>query len=302
MVNNSDNTILVTGITGQQGGAVARHLLAKGWHVRGLSRDLSKPAVKVLQNAGAEVAQGDFDDRASLDAALNGVYGVFSVQNNWLPGVGVAGEVRQGKALADAAKAADVRHFVYTSVGGAERQTGIPHFESKWQIEQYVRFLDLPATILRPVAFIENFNWSRSQILNGHFPSAGLRPDKGMQRIAVEDIGAFAALAFENPPAYLGQALEIAGDESTEAQIAEIFSRVIGRPVQIGQMTFGEGQQPDPEAIKMFQWFNDKGYAADIPALRKQYPALMNFETWLRNTGWENAEPEPPSAGTWGNG
>src|SRR5688572_9207055 len=92
----ADKTILVLGITGQQGGAVARHLLAKGWKVRGLSRDLSKPAVQARRDAGAEMVQGDMDDRASLDAALNGAYGVFSVQNFWLPGVGTEGEIRQG--------------------------------------------------------------------------------------------------------------------------------------------------------------------------------------------------------------
>src|SRR5262245_31665050 len=131
----AEKTILVTGITGQQGGAVARHLLAKGWTVRGLSRDPDKPVVQPLREAGAEVVQGDFENRASLDSALKGVYGVFSVQNFWQPGVGAEGEIRQGKALADAAKAANIQHFLYTSVGGADRKSGIPHFESKWQIE-----------------------------------------------------------------------------------------------------------------------------------------------------------------------
>ena len=292
-MDRSSQIILVTGATGQQGGATARHLLANGWRVRALTRDPNKPAAQALAQMGAEVVQGDNEDSASLEAALKGVYGVFSVQNNWLPNVGLAGEVRQGKLIAEAAKAARVRHFVYTSVGGAERNTGIPHFESKWQIEQYIQSLGLPATILRPVAFMENYNWSRPAILNGTLASIGLRPDKAHQVIAVDDIGALAALAFARPEEFIGRGIEIAGDQLTEPQIAETFSRVIGRPVQLGQMTFGPNRQPDPEAIRMFQWFNDVGYQADIPALRKLYPPLKTLETWLRQTGWENAAPVP---------
>jgi len=300
-MSNRDRMILVSGITGQQGGAVARHLLAKGWQVRGLSRDLNKPAVKALQDSGVEMAQGDMEDRASLDEALKWVYGVFSVQNFWLPGVGAEGEIRQGIALADAAKAAHVQHFVYTSVGGAERNTGIPHFESKWQIEQHIRTLGLPATIVRPVAFMDNYNWSRPMILNGTFQGFGLRDDKPLQIIAADDIGGIVAAIFDNPQTYIGKALEIAGDELTEPEIAAVFSKVIGRPVQRNTQSWNAaGSEPDPEQVKMVNWFNNEGYAADIPATRAIYPPLMNLETWLRKTGWENAEPVPMTSTTWG--
>ena len=149
-MSNSEKTIVVTGATGQQGGATARHLLAQGWHVRALTGDPQGAAAQALAAAGAEVVSGNMYDRASLDQAFAGAYGVFSVQNFWLPDVGAAGEVRQGKIVADAAKAAGVRHLVYTSVGGDERQTGLSHFDSKWQIEEYVRSLSLPVTVLRP--------------------------------------------------------------------------------------------------------------------------------------------------------
>lgn len=224
---NSDKIMLVTGATGQQGGATAHHLLGKGWRVRALTRDTSKPSAQALAQAGADVVSADNEDRASLEAAVKEVYGVFSFQNFWLPNVGAEGEVRQGKLIADVAKTAGVQHFVYTSVGGAERNSGIPHFESKWQIEQHIRALNLPATILRPVAFMDNYNQMRPAILNGTFPSFGLRPDKTLQIIAADDIGALVALAFEKPSEYLGKAIEIAGDELTEAQLAETFTRVI---------------------------------------------------------------------------
>jgi uncharacterized protein YbjT (DUF2867 family) len=300
-MGNGDKTILVAGVTGQQGGAVARHLLAKGWRVRGLSRDLDKPVVKALQDFGVEMIKGDMEDRASLDQAVKDVYGVFSVQNFWLPGVGAEGEIRQGKALADAAKVANVKHFVYTSVGGAERHTGIPHFESKWEIEQHIQALGLPATIIRPVAFMDNFNWQRPSILNGTFSGFPLRHNATLQLIAVDDIGVFGALAFERPQGYLGKAIEIAGDELTEPQIAETFSRVIGRPVQYSDKPMMPSSGDDAEVNKMMNWFNEKGYEADIPALRAIHPGLMNLETWAHKTGWENAEPMPiPDNAGWG--
>jgi uncharacterized protein YbjT (DUF2867 family) len=197
--------------------------------------------------------------------------------------LGVDVEERQGKALADAASAAGVGHFVYASVGGAERNTGIPHFESKWAIEKRVGELGLPATVLRPVFFMENFNPQRESILNGIFTSRGIKPDKPLQLIAADDVGAFAALAFANPQDYIGQALEIAGDELTEPQIVETMVKVIGRPVNIVP---AEGPPRYKDLVKMVDWFNEKGYAADIPALRARYPGLMTLETWLRRSGW----------------
>jgi uncharacterized protein YbjT (DUF2867 family) len=293
----NNRTILVTGATGQQGGATARHLLAKGWQVRALTRDPNKPAAQALAQAGAEIVRGDNEDRASLDAALQGAYGVFAVQTFW--GIGPEGELRQGKLIADAAKAANVQHFVYTSVGGAERNTGIPHFESKWQIEQHIRSLALPSTILRPVAFMDNYSgWGRASILNGIFVSFGFQPGTPWQLIAVDDIGAFAALAFENPGEYIGKAIEIAGDELTEPQMVEIFSKVIGRPVQLAQMPVDPNQPSDPEMSKMIEWADKEGYRADIPALRELYPPLKTLESWLRQTGWENAQPEPQATAT----
>jgi len=301
-MKNSEKIISVTGATGQQGGAAARHLLAKGWNVRALTRDPSKPAAQALAAAGAEIVQADNDDRASLDRAMQGAYGAFSVQNFWLPGVGAGGEIRQGKNIADVAKAAGIEHFVYSSVGAAHRGMGQAHFASKWEIEQYIQSLGLPHTILRPVAFMDNYNGRRAAITNGTFTGWGLRPDKGLQLIAAGDIGAFAELAFAHPQGYLGKTLEIAGDELTEPQIAATLAKVIGRPVQLAQPSLPEGAQPTPEQIAMFQFFNGQGYDADISALRKIRPSLRTFEQWLRETGWENAEPMPmPAAGTgWG--
>jgi len=293
----SDNKIIaVTGATGQQGGHVARALLAHGWRVRALTRDASKPAAQALAGAGAEVVPGDLDDPAQLEAAFAGAYGVFSVQNFWLPNVGYEGEIRQGKAVADAAQAAGVRHLVYSSVGAAHRGEGQKHFESKWLIEQHLHALDLPWTILRPVAFVDNNNWRRPQISNGVYPGMGLPAAKGFQTVAAEDIGAFTALIFENPQEFIGQTIEFAGDELTEAEMAEAFARVIGRPVQVQSAQMAGGRMAEPEMAAMYRFFNGEAYTADIAALRRRFPGLRTFEQYLRDTGWENMPvlPLPP--------
>ncbi len=278
------NTNLVAGATGQQGGAVARRLLTDGWPVRALTRDLNKPAARALAEAGMELVAGNLDDAPSLARALQGVYGVFSVQT--FREEGPVGEERQGKQLADAASAARVQHFVYSSVGGAERQTGIPHFESKWRIEEHVRRLGLPVTILRPVLFMENFQWSRPSILAGRLEQA-MRPDKPLQMVAVADIGAFAAMAFRQPERFLGHALELAGDELTMPRAAEVFSRVIGRRVEFVEQPLEDVERRmGADGAAMQRWFNERGYRADIPALRALHPGLLTLEAWLRRTGW----------------
>jgi uncharacterized protein YbjT (DUF2867 family) len=286
---NSDKLIAVAGATGQQGGATTRHLLERGFRVRALTRDPGSDSAKQLQALGAETAAADLADPATLGPALEGAHGVFSVQNFWLPDVGYEGEIAQGKNLADAAKAAGVKHFVYTSVGGAERESGVPHFDSKWIIEQYIASLGLPATILRPVAFMENNLYQRDAILAGTFPTGGIAPGKTLQIVAVDDIGAFAAIAFAKPEEFIGQAIELAGDDLTEEQMAEAFSRVTGRTVTLNRTPPEGAPEPDAEMVKMITWFNEHGYKADIPALRKTYPGLKTLETWAREAGFDAA-------------
>jgi uncharacterized protein YbjT (DUF2867 family) len=130
-------------------------MLGKGWNLTALTRDPKSKAAKALLEKGVEIVQGDMEDASSLDGCLRGVYGVYSVQDFW--SVGAKREVVQGKNLADAARKAGVEHFVYSSVGGAERNTGIGHWESKWEIEKHIHKLGLPATVLRPAAFMENY-------------------------------------------------------------------------------------------------------------------------------------------------
>jgi uncharacterized protein YbjT (DUF2867 family) len=296
-----DKIIAVTGATGQQGGAVTRKLLAEGWKVRALTRDVNKPAAQELKGLGAELVTGDMDNRAELDAAFQGAYGVFSVQNFWLPNVGYEGEINQGKSVADAAETAGVQHLVYSSVGAAHRGLGQKHFESKWIVEQHIQSIGVPYTIFRPAFFMENYNWSRAQILNGTLTSIGLQPEKGLQSIAVEDIAIFVALAFANPEQYTGKTIELSGDELTESQIADTFTKVIGRPVKLTMPSGENSRVSDEEMTAMFNFFNGEAYNADIAALRKLHPELLTLEQYLRKNGWENAEPIPMPENTgWG--
>lgn len=286
----NDKLIAVTGVTGKQGGAVAQRLLADGWQVRGLTRDLDKVAARDLVAAGIEVVAADMDQRPQLDAAFKDAYGVFSVQNYWLPDVGFDGEVRQGKNVADAVTAAGTKHLVYTSVAAAQRGMGQRHFESKWIIEQYIQSLKIPYTILRPVAFMQNYDWSRAQILSGVLPGRGIRPEKATQLIAVEDIAVFAAMAFKDPKSFLGRTIELAGDQLTDEQVAQTFARVIGRPVTLAAPVRRFGAS-DSEAEASFNFFNGESYTVDIPALRKLHPGLLMLEQYLRKHGWEHADP-----------
>ena len=285
---NEDRTVLITGATGRQGGAVVRHMLRKGWKLRALTRNASSHAAQELSRSGVELAAGDLEDPASLEKAVRGVYGIYSVQDFWA--VGAKREVQQGKNLADAAKKAGVRHFVYSSVGGAERSTGIPHWESKWEVEKHIRSLALPATVLRPAAFMETYYIDQVEIgiLKGKLADP-IRGDKPYQTIATDNIGAFVALAFERPDDFIGKELEIAGSELTNPEAAMVFSRVLGKPVKFQKLPLPLVRLVlGKEFYLMFRWFNEAGFMADIPGLRRKYPEihLHTLEEWLREEGW----------------
>lgn len=279
--------ILVIGATGMQGGATARALLARGWPVRALVRDVQAgPALK-LAAQGASLIQGDLYDLDSLRRAMAGVAGVFSVQTFMAPG-GVGGEVRQGYAVARAAADTGVAHLVYSSVGGAERGSGVPHFESKWAIERRLAELGVPTTVLRPTFFMENFAAHGPEERDGSLVvRLALAPGTTVQLIAADDIGHFAAAAFERPGDYLGQALELAGDELTGPQLAAAFGAAAGRPGCFEELTV-ESVAANPyipyshEIALMFAWFQAAGYRADIAELRHRHPGLRTFADWVR--------------------
>ncbi|MGD8700169.1 MAG: NmrA/HSCARG family protein [Gemmatimonadales bacterium] len=280
-------TILIAGATGQQGGAVARELLGAGHKVMAMTRNPESEKAKALMALGADVVRGDLNDAASLKRAFEGAWGVFAVQNTWE--AGVEGEEEQGKRFAEIAREQGVQHFVYTSVGSAERSTGIPHFDNKWRIEERVRNLDFPShTILRPVFFMENWvsPWFKPAIDEGTL-AIGVKPDTRLQMIAVDDIGQYGRLAFEQHEALNGQAIEIAGDELTMPQVAEIISRASGKQVSHLQVPIEQVREFSEDFASMLEWFDRVGYDSDISGNAAKYGITpTRFETWARQTVW----------------
>ena len=280
-------TILVTGATGQQGGAVGRALRARGHKVRALTRKPDGEAARALTARGVEVVRGDLDDAASLEKALAGVWGVFAVQNTWE--AGVEREEAQGKRLAELARGAGVQHYVYTSVGSAHRRTGIPHFENKWRIEQTVRRLAFPSyAILRPVFFMENFQtpWLKPGLDEGKLMVA-VRPDTPLQMIAVDDIGAYGLLVFEQAERFNGRELDIAGDEVTMPEAARILGEAMKRKVAFVPVPIEEVRKGSADAAVMYEWFDRVGYDVHIRSRSREcgIPA-MSLESWAAKTRW----------------
>jgi uncharacterized protein YbjT (DUF2867 family) len=281
------NTVLVTGATGQQGGAVARELLRHGYPVKAMTRKPASDQAKELAKIGAEIIHGDLDDPASLEKALQGSWGVYAVQNTWE--AGVEKEEIQGKRIAELAKKAGVQHFVYSSVGSAHRNTGIPHFENKWRIEGIVRELKFPSFfILRPSFFMENWlsPWFKPGIDQGKIMIA-LAPTTKLQMSNLEDIGKYGFLAFEKHRELNGKALDIASDELIMPEVAQILSNVTGRPFTFEQLPIEMIRQSSADFAAMLEWFDRVGYNADIAGNAKLFNLKpTSFSEWAKRQKW----------------
>jgi uncharacterized protein YbjT (DUF2867 family) len=275
--------ILVTGATGTQGGAVCSSLLAAGQRIRVLARDPEK--ARGIAGSGVEAVQGDFRDPRSMRKALAGVDSAFVMGTPYEEGPDA--EVNQGKAMIDACADTGIGHVVYSSVCCANKRTGIPHFESKFRIEQHLKQSGLPCTILRPVWFMENFAspWYLPSIEQG-FLSSPLRPDRPLQMVSVADIGKFAAAAFTQPSRYVGQEIDLAGDELTMEKIAREISRVLSRPIRYEPIPEDRAEQAvGHDWALMFRWFNEHGYDVDIETLRSRFEIpLTPFRRYLEQT------------------
>jgi len=277
------NLILVTGATGQQGGAVARALMNKGQKIRIMTRHTEKAAG--FAKAGAEVVKGDLTNQADVEAALRGIDGVYAMSTPFEAGMDA--EVRQGVLLADAAKQAGVAHYVYTSVGSAHCHTGIPHFESKWEVEQHIGKIGLPATILRPGFFMANFTTYSKPSPEGVL-TMPMRPDRRLAMVAVKDIGQFGAAAFIRPKDFLGQAIDLAGDELTIPEVAAHLTKAMGRLIRFQEFPLDQVEAAmGHDLATMFRWFNDVGYAVDVPGLKQKFGIpLTSFTEWVKTVDW----------------
>jgi uncharacterized protein YbjT (DUF2867 family) len=279
--------ILVSGATGQQGGAIAGELLGGGWTVRAMTRKPESPAAQDLAARGAEIVQADLDDEPSLERALRGAWGALAVQNTWE--AGVEREEEQGKRFARVARAAGVEHYVYQSVGSAHRATGIPHFDNKWRVEETIRSLGFSSyVVIRPVFFMENLQsgWFKPYIDQGTL-AFGMQPDTRLQMIAVPDIGKYGYQAFEQAESLNGRAIDIAGDALTAPEMATVLSDVTGRQITYQQVPLEEVRKGSEEYAIMLEWFDRVGYEADIEGNAREFGIRpTRFREWAEQQSW----------------
>ena len=273
-------TILVTGATGQQGGAVASSLLGKGQMVRVLTRTPEK--AKELASKGADIVRGDFEDRESLKEAIHGTDGVFLMGTPFEKGPDA--EAEQGKSIVLACWKFGAPHVVYSSVCAANLGTGIPHFESKARVESYVKQTGQDYTILRPVWFMENFSspWLYPSIEKGVL-STPVLPDRKLQMIALSDIGEFASEAFLRTEEFAGKEIDLAGDELTMTDIALQISCATNQSIRYETIPEEKAEAAvGRDFALMYRWFNRQGYQVDIEELKNRWGIrLTSFSRWL---------------------
>ncbi len=289
--------VLVTGATGQQGGAVARALLSRRHRVKALTRNPDSDAARRLASAGAEIVAGDLADTTSLAKAAGAVDTMFLMGSN--VSAGAEEEARQGILAADAAKAAGVGHLIYSSVADANKKTGIPHFESKYRVESHLAGLGIPVTISAPVAFMENAvsPWSLGGLRQGTHAFA-MPPKRVLQLVALADIGAFVAALVERREQVFGKRFDFAGDELSGEEQAKILSQAIGRPITYQEIPIAVIRKQSEDIALMSEWFDRVGYDVDIAALQTNFPEVRwhSFADWAREFDWSVLKQASPGA------
>jgi uncharacterized protein YbjT (DUF2867 family) len=288
---------LVTGATGQQGGAVARILLDRGHHVRALTRRPDAPAAVSLRKAGAEVVPGDLGDGASVERAAKGIDAAFLVATPFEKGVET--ETRFGVTALDAFRTAGVPYIVYSSVSDADRKTGIPHFDSKAKVEEHLRGLGVAHSIVGPVFFMENLRapWMSAGYAN-RVVAMGIPGDRKLQVIALSDLAEFMALAIEKPDAFRGKRTNIASDDLTPAEMTRTISQVSGTALTYQAIPIEQVRQWSTDMAAMYDWFNRVGYSADIPRLKRECPEVRwrSFADWASVQDWARVLAPAPKA------
>lgn len=280
-------TVLVTGATGQQGSALARQLRQRGHRVIAFVRNPGSPIAMDLKATGADLAVGDFEDMDSIVRAASGVDAMYAMATPFEGGM--EAEIRHGMNLVDAARLAGVQHFVYSSVAGADRLTGIPHFDSKHRVELHVRRSGLPWTIVGPTFFMENFTSPMFEKgLRAGSLALGLPPTRGLQLVALDDLAAFTVRVLEEPERFFEQRIDVASDEVTGQQAAGLLSMVSGHRIHYEQLPLDLLRDRNEDMAAMFEWLDRVGYHADVLTLRHTFPEVRwhTFEDWARGQDW----------------
>ena len=284
---SQNKKIFVTGVTGNQGGSVARALLEKGHQVLGLTRNTSSDAAKHLANLGVELVQGNFYNSNEWLDAIRGADGLFAVTTPFEEGM--AKEIEQGIALTNVAKEADIKHFIYTSVANANLNTGVPHFDSKFEVEKYIQQSGLNYTIVAPVFFMDNAlaPWMLPELQAGNL-SLALPETTPLQQVSVEDIGAFVSLLFEQGQSVYSKRFNIAGDESTGPNMASVLSLVSGCNIQYRGFPTDVLRKQNEDMALMFEWFDKHGYTVNIDELKLKFPEMHwhRYDEWAIKQNW----------------
>ncbi|KAF2729982.1 NmrA-like family protein [Polyplosphaeria fusca] len=287
-------TIIVTGATGRQGGSVVRALKGSDFEILALTRNTDSPAaLKLTENSSnVKLLQGDLDHADTIfteakKLASNPIWGVFSVQAN-TPGTEGKVEEKQGKDFIDAAIAANVEFFVYSSIDrNGDNATPVPHWASKHRIEQYLAQQaagsKMQYTVLRPTAFMEGLsNDFKGKALATMWRS--IMKDRPLQMIATKDIGHFAALAFNNPHDFVGKYTSIAGSTMTYDEANEIFKKKTGKEMPVYPGVVGHVlTHAAKEFTVMLKWLKAEGTSANVEECKRMHPGLTDFGTWLEN-------------------
>src|SRR5712675_3442377 len=282
--------VVVMGATGNQGGAVVKSLLERGHEVRAVTRSTDSAKARVLANAGVTLVRASLEDTAALTKALEGATSLFAMTTPFEGGP--QAETRQGISAADAAKAAGV-HLVFNSVDSANRQTGVPHFDSKYEVDKHIAKIGVRATVLAPVYFMENLHFGKEQLAKGIY-AAALPPTRTLAQVAVADIGAVVVRVLEDAGRFTGKRFDLAGDELTGNDVVSILARVTGRPFAYYQVPLNVIRQGMGEdGAKMYEWFDRVGFTVDRAALRREFPdvAFHDFEFWAKT---QDAIPPSP--------
>jgi uncharacterized protein YbjT (DUF2867 family) len=277
------SSILVTGATGQQGGTLAKLLIQKNHKVYALVRNIQSSAAQELKKEGANLVKCDLNNFDSIEQAVNGVDSIFLMGTP--AGDGPEGETRRGKMMADIAKEKNVKHLVYSSVASADRNTGIPHFESKYKVEQHIQNLGIPYTIIGPTFFMENLlTYLKPGLQQGQL-ALSLSPSAILQQIALENIAEFSTLVLERRNSFLGKRIDIASDELTGEQAAKILSEELGRKIKYVQVPLEQIRRASEDIALMYEWYERVGTGIDIPSLHQQYPEVnwRRFKDWAKS-------------------
>jgi uncharacterized protein YbjT (DUF2867 family) len=261
-------------------------MLQKGHGVAAFTRQAQSPAAQKLANLGAQIVTGDLNERASAERAAESVDAIFAMGTPFE--ARIEAEIRQGNTVAEAARARG-KYLVYNSVASANQNTSIPHFESKWEVEQHIARIGAEAAIVAPVYFMENLLAFQKQRLQEGFYATPLRADLKLSYIALNDLAGFAVLTLENKERFVGKRIDVASDDLTGAQAAAILTKVLGKSIKYFQVPLEEIRKMSEDLVKMYEWFERAGYHLDIAALHGEYPEIgwHTYETSASEQDWE---------------